>query len=203
MSSRMTPTSARRFQASGVMNQASGMLSASATSSSRNAASDRAATCSPRHEFSVARHKRRTAAPLANRASLQSRRHLQRSRLPCSFGLEQFGQQESELDRLLGIEPRVAQRVIPVVQVLVADRAGAAGAFGDVLAGHLQMHAAAMRAFGRMHRKEGLHLLQDAIERARLVAALRRDRVAVHRIARPYRRLWLATFNRILLLDNL
>ena len=57
----------------------------------------------------------------------------QRFHTRCSFGLEQFGQQESEFDRLLGIEPRIAKRVIAVVQVLVADRARAAGAFGDVL----------------------------------------------------------------------
>ena len=41
-----------------------------------------------------------------------------------------------------------------------------------------------MRAFGAMHLEEGLHLLQDAVERPGLVAG-RRDRVAVHRVARP------------------
>src|SRR3982751_689250 len=35
--------------------------------------------------------------PHATRASLQSRCRLQGPRLACSFGLEQFGQQESEL----------------------------------------------------------------------------------------------------------
>ena len=41
-----------------------------------------------------------------------------------------------------------------------------------------------MRALGAMHLEEGLHLLEDAVERPGLVA-VRRDRVAVHRIARP------------------
>src|SRR6185312_306056 len=95
------------------------------------------------------------------------------------------GQQESELDRLLGIQPWIAECVIAVVEILIADCTCAACAFGDVLAGHLQMHAATMSAFGGLNREEGLHFLDDAIERPGLVAALRRDRVAVHRVARP------------------
>ena len=34
--------------------------------------------------------------------------------------LEQFGQQEGEIDRLLGVEPRIADRVIAVVEIRVA-----------------------------------------------------------------------------------
>ena len=75
-------------------------------------------------------------------------------------------------------------RVVAVLQILVPDRARAAGAFGDVLAGHLDVDAARMRALGAMHLEEALHLAQDAVEGPRLVAG-RRDRVAVHRIARP------------------
>src|SRR5438105_2699070 len=163
--------SARRFQAIGVMKNAIGTLSASAASSSRNAASERAATLRPAHEFSVARHRRSTVPP--NRMDAlhpirsQPRGHLQRFRLDCPFGLEQLGQQESKLDRLLGIETRVAQRVIAVIQILIADRARATGTFGDVLAGHLQMYAAAMRALGGMDREEDFHFLQDAVERPR------------------------------------
>ena len=70
--------------------------------------------------------------------------------------------------------------------------AGAAGAFGDVLPGHLQMHAAGIGAFGLMHLEEAAHLFQDQVERPRLVAARRRDGVAVHRIARPHHHLALA-----------
>ena len=61
-------------------------------------------------------------------------------------------------------------RVVAVVQVLGRDGAGAAGAFGDVVAGHLDMDAARMRALGAVHLEEGLHLLEDAVERPRLVA---------------------------------
>ena len=76
--------------------------------------------------------------------------------------------------------------MIAVVEILVGDGARAAGAFGDVLAGHLQMHAAGMGALGRVDGEERLHLRQDAVERPRLVAGLRGDGVAVHRIARPH-----------------
>ena len=60
--------------------------------------------------------------------------------------------------------------VVAVVQILGGNGAGAAGAFGDVLAGHLDMDAAGMRALGAVHLEEGLHLLQDVVERPRLVA---------------------------------
>ena len=126
--------------------------------------------------------------PLATWNPLQPRRDGERFHLGCPVGLEQFGQQESEFDRLFGVEPRIAQRVVAIVQVLVADCTRPACTFGDVLAGHLQVDAAAVGAFRSVNREEGLHLLQDAVERARLVAALRRDRIAVHRVARPHHR---------------
>ena len=65
------------------------------------------------------------------------------------------------------------------------QRADAAGAFGDVLAGHLHVDAAGMGAFRLMHRHETPHLAQDRIEGPRLVARCRLDRVAMHGIAGP------------------
>src|SRR5690606_954921 len=104
--------------------------------------------------------------------------------LACRLLLEQVGDQERQLDRLIGIEARVAMGVVAVLQLLVADGARAAGAFGDVLARHLDVNAARMRSFGAVHLEEALHLLEDAVERARLVAG-GGDGVAVHRIAGP------------------
>src|SRR5262249_9213107 len=75
----------------------------------------------------------------------------QRPRPGGALGLEQVGQQECKVDRLLGIEPRVADRVVTILEVGVGDHAGAARALGDVLAGHLQMHAAAMGPFGAVN----------------------------------------------------
>src|SRR6266852_2924089 len=72
---------------------------------------------------------------------LQSRRGGQRLRPRLPFLLQQLCEQEGEIDRLLRVEPRIAERVVAVVQVLVGDGARAAGALGDVLARHLEMHA--------------------------------------------------------------
>src|SRR3981081_4876326 len=80
----------------------------------------------------------------------------QRPRLRGALGFEQVRPQERQIDRLLGVEPRIADRMIAILEIRVSDHACTAGAFGDVLAGHLQMHAAAMGAFGAMHREEGL-----------------------------------------------
>src|SRR5258707_7675932 len=60
--------------------------------------------------------------------------------------LQLLRNQEREFQRLGRVEARVAMRVIPIGQRLLGDRLGAAGAFGDVLAGHLEMHAAGIGA---------------------------------------------------------
>jgi hypothetical protein len=75
--------------------------------------------------------------------------------------------------------------VIAVRQILVGHRAHAAGAFGHVLAGHLEMHAAGDGALGAVDGEELAHLAQHRIEGPGLVARGRFDRVAVHRVAGP------------------
>ncbi len=82
--------------------------------------------------------------------------------------------------------------MIAVVEVGVGNGARAAGAFGDVLPGHFQMHAAGIGALGLMHVEEIAHFLEDQIERPRLIARRRGDGIAVHRIARPQHRFALA-----------
>src|SRR6476469_2260841 len=84
--------------------------------------------------------------------------------------LEQFGREEGEIDRLVGVEPRIADRVIAVVEIGVRNGARAAGAFGDVLSGHLEMYTAGIGALGGMHLEEVAYFLEDEIERPRLVA---------------------------------
>src|ERR1700742_1608240 len=93
-------------------------------------------------------------------AILKSRRDRHRLDLAGALLLEQFGDQEGHVDRLLGIEPGIADRVVAVVEILVGDGARAADAFGHVLAGHFQMYAAGMGAFRRMDGEERLHLGQ-------------------------------------------
>src|SRR3954451_7000196 len=158
-------------------NHASGSDKRSATISSRTACSERNAKARPLRELIVAFQIRSKV--------LEPRCGGHRPDLAGAFLLEQFCDQESHVDGLLGVEPGITDRVIAVVEILVGDRAGAAEALGDVLAGHLQMHAAGMGAFRGVDREERLHLRQDAVEGPRLVTRGRGDGVAVHGIARP------------------
>src|SRR6202795_914436 len=106
------------------ISQASGKASASATSSSRTACSERMAKARPLRVLIVARQ---------NRSNSKSRRDRHRLGLAAALLLEQFGDQESHVDRLLGIEAGIADRVIGVGEILIGDGASAADAFGDVL----------------------------------------------------------------------
>jgi hypothetical protein len=54
---------------------------------------------------------------------------------PALLLLAQFlGHQKGQLERLVGIEARIAVGVIAVLQLVLRQRVGAAGAFGDVVA---------------------------------------------------------------------
>src|SRR5690242_1222352 len=136
--------------------QASGTDSASAKISSRMACSERMANARPLRVLIVARQ---------SRSKSESRCGRHRLFLARTILLEQFGNQESHIDRLFGVETGIADRMIAIVEILVGDGAGAADAFGDVLPGHLQVHAAGMRAFRRVDGEERFHLRQHAIER--------------------------------------
>src|SRR6185436_13292320 len=150
--------------------QASGTESASANSSSRTACSERIAKARPLRVLMVARQ---------SRSKSKSRCGRHRLFLTGAFLLQQFGDQESHVDGLLGIEAGIADRVIAIVEVLVGDGAGTADAFGDVLPGHFEMDAAGMGALRRVDGEERLHLRQHAVERTRLVARGRGDCVAM------------------------
>src|SRR5580692_11059616 len=94
------------------ISHASGSASASAISSSRIACSERIAKARPLRVLMVARQ---------NRSNSQSRCDRHRPDLAATFLLEQFRDQESHVDRLLRIEPGIADRVITVVESLVGD----------------------------------------------------------------------------------
>src|SRR5882757_4045336 len=91
---------------------ASGSASASTISSSRNACSERIAKARPLRVLSVARQ---------NRSNSKSRRDRHRLGLAAAHLLQQFGNQESHVDRLLGIEAGIADRVIAIVEILIGD----------------------------------------------------------------------------------
>ena len=92
---------------------------------------------------------------------------------------------EGQLERLVSIEPGIAVGIVAVGEIGIRDRAGAAGALRHVLAGHLEVDTARMRALGAMDREELIDLAQDAVEWTCLEVRRRSDRVAVHGIARP------------------
>src|SRR5260370_19805217 len=83
------------------ISHASGNDSASAAISSRTACSERIAKTRPLRVLIVARQ---------NRSNSESRHDRHRFGLAATLLLEQFGDQESHVDRLLGIEAVVAER---------------------------------------------------------------------------------------------
>src|SRR4051795_6390862 len=78
--------------------------------------------------------------------------------------------QERQLQRLPGVQPRVAGGLVAAVEVLVADLHRAAEALGDVLTGQLDVDAAGPRAQGPVDVEEAEHLVDDAVEVPGLVA---------------------------------
>src|SRR6266404_6369495 len=169
-------TSSTRRIAVTPISHASGSEIASAAISSRTACSDRIAKARPFRVLIVARQ---------NLSKSKTRCGRHRLDLAGAFLLQQFRDQESHVDRLFRVQTGIADRVIAVVEILVGDGARAADTFGDVLPGHLQMHAAGVGALGLMDREERFHLRQHPVERTGLVTRRRGDGVAVHRIARP------------------
>src|SRR4051812_5375841 len=165
------------------ISQASGTEIASENSSSRTACTERIAKARRLRVLMVARH---------SRSKSKSRCGWHGGCLARPLLLQEFGDQEGHVDRLLGIEAGIADRVVAIAQSLVRDGTRAADAFGDVLPGHFKMNTAGMGAFSRMHAEKGFDLGEDAVERTRLVAGVRRDGVAVHGIARPDHRAALA-----------
>src|SRR5690606_3443338 len=73
-------------------------------------------------------------------------------------------------------------------EALLGYRNRAARALRHILAGHLGVDTAAKAAFRAMHGEKAAHFREDALERARLVAVVRLDDIAVHRVAGPHDR---------------
>src|SRR5258708_5505721 len=109
-----TATSSIRRIMVAPISHASGNEIASATISSRTACSERTAKIRPLRVLIVA---------FQNRSNSKSRCDRHRFDLAATLLLEQFGDQESHVDRLLGIEAGIADRVIAVVEILVGDGA--------------------------------------------------------------------------------
>ena len=113
------------------------------------------------------RHGDRSGSKQASSQFTQQALRTPRRQSPCSIS----GDEERELERLAGVQPRVAGRLVPPAEVGVVDVERTAEAFGDVLTGELDVDAAGPRAQRPVHLEEAAHLVDDVVELAGLVAA--------------------------------
>src|SRR5215212_8714452 len=95
---------------------------------------------------------------------------------------EELGDLEREVERLAGVEPRVATGLVALLQVGAQHLVAAPQAFGHVLAGELDVHTARPHLCGVTCREESVQLAHDVLEVAGLVAARVLEGVAVHRV---------------------
>src|SRR5271165_2862835 len=93
---------------------------------------------------------------------------------------------ECQVKGLATVEPGIACGLVSVWQVAFRDVLPAAYAFGDVVAGELDMDATRVRAERAVHLEKPGDLIQHVIEVSCLVAAGHLNRVAVHRVACPH-----------------
>src|SRR3954470_21536175 len=103
-------------------------------------------------------------------------------------GAQHLGHLERKIQALAGIEPRVAHRLVAVVELAVEDLVGATHAFGDVVAGQFDVDAAGPCALGLVGADEPTDLGADVIEVAGLAAGGGSEGVGVHWIACPHDR---------------
>src|SRR5262249_47477019 len=97
----------------------------------------------------------------------------------------QLGNLEGQVERLACVQPRVAQRLVPVLEVVTEDLLGAAEALGDVLAGELDVDAPGPHVSGGAGGEEAAQLAHDVLEAPCLVTAVVHESVPVHGVARP------------------
>ena len=79
-------------------------------------------------------------------------------------GPHQLGHVEDEVERLAGVQARVAERRVGVVELLLGEAVAPAEALGDVVAGDLEVDAARPRALGVVDGEEALDLGEDVAE---------------------------------------
>src|SRR5215218_351426 len=109
--------------------------------------------------------------PGVGRVTVSDRRSMAPCRVPpraCEWwgaggpsATQHLRDQEGQLQRLTGVQPRVAGRLVPAVEVLVADLHGPAEALGDVLTGELDVDAARPGTQGPVDVEEAEHLVDD------------------------------------------
>src|ERR687898_2183322 len=101
----------------------------------------------------------------------------------------QLGDPEGQVERLAGVQPRVAHRVVSVLEVVTENFLGAAETLGDVLARELDVHTPGPDVSGVAGGEETAQLAHDVLEAPCLVTAVVHESVPVHRVARPHDRM--------------
>lgn len=94
--------------------------------------------------------------------------------------------QEGQLQRLLLVQPRVAEARVVGGQVVLVEADAAAHALCDGVAGQLEVDAAQVAALLLVDAQRLLQLAEDVAEAPGLDAGGRAPRVAVHRVALPH-----------------
>ena len=97
-----------------------------------------------------------------------------------------LGCQEGQLQCLLAIEARIARRLVPRMQVAIAQPLSAAGALCDIVPGQFNMHATRVSAQVVVHLEEPAQLVHDVVKTTRLLTTSGLGGVAMHRIADPH-----------------
>lgn len=88
------------------------------------------------------------------------------------------------LQGLATVQPWIAGGLVTVGEV--GNGHATAGALGDVVAGQFDVHPTRMAAQCPVHLEEPGHLIEHRGQIPGLVAGLRQDGVAVHRVTHPY-----------------
>src|SRR4249920_4284815 len=96
--------------------------------------------------------------------------------------LQHLSDEEGELEGLRAVQPRIADSLIALIQVILDDRVAAADTLGDVVAGELDVNATGVGAECAMHLEEAADLFEHIVEATRLVTAGGLAGVAVHGI---------------------
>src|SRR6476659_791846 len=81
-----------------------------------------------------------------------------------ALAAEELGDVEGEVERLAGVEARVAHRLVALVELVLEHLVGAAEALGDVLARELDVHTTRRDVGGRARGEEPLELAHDVAE---------------------------------------
>src|SRR5580698_6914135 len=90
------------------------------------------------------------------------------TRLPAAFAAQVVAVQpsdaEGQVQGLTAVQPGVARRFVAVAQVALGDGLAAADAFGDIVAGELDMDASGVSAMCPVNLEEASDLVQHIVE---------------------------------------